>query len=226
MTHQDLTNAHRAINDALKTATAEQASELLLQRRELNLISAAQEREALKAECQAAEITLTNNELKTIYTIDGGEPITGAELDELNEGDQDTRAAIRAAYRGESHTNGHAAQIELYTEPTPRRLVKTSQGARHMSHKTPSPIQHNDDIDTHAKPTLYNLPTLATLQAQARQVENTETETEARGVVTELELASLAVIDAAELISEPLTPHNVARLFTKGAAYLARLARG
>lgn len=125
--HLYLTNAHNEINNALKTATPEQASALILQRRELNIISAAQEREAFKAECQPAEITLTNNELKALYSVEGGEPISGAELDELNEGDQDTRAAIRAAYLGESHTSGHGAQIELYTPPTPRHVVKTSQ---------------------------------------------------------------------------------------------------
>jgi hypothetical protein len=91
----------------------------------------------------------------------------------------------------------------------------------------PSPIQHNDDLDPHAKPTLYNLPTLATLQAmQAHQAQSSQTETEERGAVTELELAALAAIDAAEMISEPLSRGNIARLATKGAAYLARLARG
>jgi len=87
----------------------------------------------------------------------------------------------------------------------------------------PSPIQHNDDLDTHAKPTLYNLPTLATLQAH--QAQSSQTETEERGAVTELELAALAAIDAAELISEPLSRANLAKLATKGAARLARLWR-
>lgn len=90
----------------------------------------------------------------------------------------------------------------------------------------PSPIQHNDDLDPHAKPTLYNLPTLATLQAmQAHQAQSSQTETEERGAVTELELAALAAIDAAEMISEPLSRGNIARLATKGAARLARLWR-
>lgn len=92
----------------------------------------------------------------------------------------------------------------------------------------PSPIQHNDDLDPLARPTLYNLPTLATLQAmQAHQAQSsqTETETEERGAVTELELVALAAIDAAELISEPLTTANLAKLATKGAARLARLWR-
>lgn len=128
-TQTDLTNAHGAINLALKTATNEEAGALLNQRRELNLISAAQEREALKAELNAAEITLTRGELKALYTVEGGEPISGAELDELNEGDQDTRAAIRAAYHGESY-EGQGASVELYTPTSPRYVVKTAQDPR------------------------------------------------------------------------------------------------
>lgn len=90
-----------------------------------------------------------------------------------------------------------------------------------MSNKTPSPIDTTTMILTNERPTLYNLPTLTTLQAQAQA----DTDTEARGAVTELELMSLNAIDAAELISEPLSRANLAKLATRGAARLARLWR-
>lgn len=125
----NLTNAHAAINEALKTATNEEAAELLNQRRELNLISRDMHAAQRQAEIDAAHITLTRGELKALYTIDGGEPISGAELDELNEGDQDTRAAIRAAYHGESYES-QGASVELYTQPSPRYVVKTAQDVR------------------------------------------------------------------------------------------------
>lgn len=123
-----LATAHALINEALKTATNEEARALLDQRRELNIISRDLHAAKRQAEIDAAHITLTRGELKALYTIDGGEPISGAELDELNEGDQDTRAAIRAAYHGESY-EGQGASVELYTPPAPRFAVKTSQDA-------------------------------------------------------------------------------------------------
>lgn len=90
-----------------------------------------------------------------------------------------------------------------------------------MSNKTPSPIDTTTMSLTNERPTLYNLPTLTTLQAQAQA----DTDTEARGAVTELELMSLNAIDAVELISEPLSKANMARAATKSAAYIARLIR-
>jgi len=96
-----------------------------------------------------------------------------------------------------------------------------------MSHKTPSPIDTSTmSLSQDTRPTCYNLPTLATLQAmQAHQAQSSQTETEERGAVTELELAALAAIDAAEMISEPLSRGNIARLATKGAARFARFWR-
>lgn len=91
-----------------------------------------------------------------------------------------------------------------------------------MSHKTPSPIDTAHMSLTYERPTRY-LPTAATLQAH--QAQSAQTDTEERGAVTELELAALAAIDAAEMISEPLSRANLAKLATKGAARLARLWR-
>lgn len=130
-----LATAHALINEALKTATNEEARALLDQRRELNIISRDIDAAKRQAELDAAHITLTRGELNALYTIDGGEPISGAELDELNEGDQDTRAAIRAAYHGESY-EGQGASVELYTEPAPRFAVKTSQDAERPNRYT------------------------------------------------------------------------------------------
>jgi len=70
---------------------------------------------------------MSNTQTQPLFI--GGLHISGAELDELNEGDQDTRAAIRAAYHGESY-EGQGASVELYTPPAPRYVVKSSQDAR------------------------------------------------------------------------------------------------
>lgn len=89
-----------------------------------------------------------------------------------------------------------------------------------MSHKTPSPIDTTTMSLTYERSTRYDLPTLATLQAQSA-----ETQTEERGAVTELELMSLNAIDAAEMIAEPLSRGNIARASIKSLAYIARLIR-
>jgi hypothetical protein len=92
-----------------------------------------------------------------------------------------------------------------------------------MSQKTPSPIDTTTMSLTYERPTRYDLPTLATLQA--RQAQSSQTQTEERGAVTELELMSLNAIDAAEMIAEPLSRGNIARASIKSLAYIARLIR-
>lgn len=184
-----LAAAHALINEALKTATNEEARALLDQRRELNIISRDIHAAKRQAEIDAAEITLTRGELKALYTIDGGEPISGAELDELNEGDQDTRAAIRAAYHGESY-EGQGASVELYTEPAPLFIGTTPAGVEWICY----PRTHqNESLESFTARAQIMAERLAELKANAERkaVERKAAERKAAQMITPRNLAEL-----------------------------------
>lgn len=154
-----------------------------------------------------------------------------AELERLYEQQEngaDVRAALFTLKNNIEPLEDEISDLEKITMfyEAPGDVKEIHKGAQDMSHKTPSPINTSTMSLTNERPTRYDLPTLATLQAmQAHQAPRAESAEEARGAVTELELATLAAIDAAELIAEPLSRGNMARLATKGAARLARFWR-
>lgn len=153
-------------------------------------------------------LTLTSAEATALYSVDNNTPATGAEIAEANEHDPAAIEALKYAYEhGRTIDSASGASVELI--------------------KSPSPIRKDNTLDPYARPTLYDLPAapidpalVKGAQAQAQAEESTE-----RGLITHLELATLAAVDGVELALEGLSRYDMARHITRGAAGLARLAR-
>jgi hypothetical protein len=173
-------------------------------------------RDTLKAAKSAAEqhatqdtLTLTSAEAAALYSVDNNTPATGAEIAEANEYEPAAIEALKYAYEhGRTIDSASGASVEL---------IKSR----------PSPIRKDNTLDPYARPTLYDLPAapidpalVKGAQAQAQAEESTE-----RGLITHLELATLAAVDGVELALEGLSRYDMARHITRGAAGLARLAR-
>lgn len=174
-------------------------------------------RDTLKAAKSAAEqhatqdtpaLTLTHAEAAALYSVDTNTPATGAEIAEANEHEPAAIEALKYAFKhGRTIDSASGASVELITAP--------------------SPIRKDNTLDPYARPTLYDLPAapidpalVKGAKAQAQAEESTE-----RGLITHLELATLAAVDGVELALEGLSRYDMARHITRGAAGLARLAR-
>ena len=153
-------------------------------------------------------LTLTHAEAAALYSVDTNTPATGAEIAEANEHEPAAIEALKYAYKhGRTIDSASGASVELI--------------------KSPSPIRKDNTLDPYARPTLYDLPAapidptlVKGAKAQAQAEESTE-----RGLITHLELATLAAVDGVELALEGLSRYDMARHITRGAAGLARLAR-
>jgi uncharacterized protein YjbI with pentapeptide repeats len=183
----------------LEGADKDQITRLAEQRENIRLA------EQLKDATQdTLTLTLTSAEAAALYSVDNNTPATGAEIAEANEHDPAAIEALKYAYEhGRTIDSASGASVELI--------------------KSPSPIRKDNTLDPYARPTLYDLPAAPidpALVKGAQAEESTE-----RGLITHLELATLAAVDGVELALEGLSRYDMARHITRGAAGLARLAR-
>lgn len=151
-------------------------------------------------------LTLTSAEAAALYSVDNNTPATGAEIAEANEHDPAAIEALKYAYEhGRTIDSASGASVELITSP--------------------SPIHKDNTLDPHARPTLYDLPAAPIDPALVKGAQAQAEESTERGLITHLELATLAAVDGVELALEGLSRYDMARHITRGAAGLARLAR-
>lgn len=82
----------------------------------------------------------------------------------------------------------------------------------------PSPIRYDDSLDPFAKDTQYDLP------AYDPQSDIGTTEYHIT-TITEVELKACEVVDAAELVTEGVSPFTLTKLAVRAVASLVRLTR-